>query len=244
MVTGFHNKVPVFVYCQGIRVVLTNYIQFARRKVHCYFSFSMIIFEIQKSRNVLPRYKSIFPGMHCLLPGICRLLPGTLKILISIPMIKVTSTSKNAINLITHFEGLSLKSYQCPANIWTIGYNTTIYPDGTKVGPNESCSDKEAAMYLKHDLGYFEKMVDVYTRHDVSQNQFDALVSFCYNVGTKNLKDSALLRLINHDPADYMSIQAQWLRWRKLNGSVIKGLIKRRCSEFYHYKTGQLRFDF
>jgi lysozyme len=97
---------------------------------------------------------------------------------------------------------------------------------------------------LKYDLKHFEKAVDAYTRDDVSQQQFDALVSFAYNLGAKNLKDSTLLKVINTNPKDYDAIQVQWLRWNKANGAALKGLTRRRNSEFYYYKTGILKFDF
>jgi len=87
-------------------------------------------------------------------------------------------------------------------------------------------------------------MVDAYTRDDVSQQQFDALVSFCYNLGAKNLKDSTLLKTINANPTDYVNIQTQWLKWDKGGGKTLKGLTIRRNSEFYYYKNGVLKFDF
>jgi len=159
-------------------------------------------------------------------------------------MPKITSVSVNCLNLIKHFEGLFLKSYLCPAQVWTIGYGTTIYPNGARVKSGESCTEPKAADFLKHDLKHFEKAVDAYTRDDVSQQQFDALVSFAYNLGAKNLKDSTLLKVINTNPKDYGAIQVQWLRWNKANGAALKGLTRRRNSEFYYYKTGILKFDF
>ncbi|MES2680032.1 MAG: lysozyme [Bacteroidota bacterium] len=159
-------------------------------------------------------------------------------------MAKITSVSLSCIDLIKQFEGLFLKSYLCPAKVWTIGYGTTIYPDGKKVAAGQLCTQQEAMNFLRHDLGYFEKAVDTYTRDDVSQQQFDALVSFAYNLGAKNLKDSTLLKVINANPVSYDLIQAQWLRWNKANGAPLKGLTRRRNAEFHYYKTGKLKFDF
>ncbi|MEI8047626.1 MAG: lysozyme [Bacteroidota bacterium] len=159
-------------------------------------------------------------------------------------MAKITKSSTNCAELIKHFEGLFLKAYLCPANVWTIGYGTTIYPGGTKVKAGDTCTGNQALEYLRNDLAYFELMVDAYTRDDVSQQQFDALVSFCYNLGAKNLKDSTLLKVINTNPLDYPAIQTQWLRWNKAAGKVLAGLTRRRNSEFYYYQNGVLKFDF
>ena len=159
-------------------------------------------------------------------------------------MAKITKSSNNCAGLVKHFEGLFLKAYLCPANVWTIGYGTTVYPDGTKVKEGDTCNEEQAIEYLRNDLAYFEAMVDAYTRDDVSQQQFDAMVSFCYNLGAKNLKDSTLLKVINANPTNYPEIQTQWLRWNKANGTALKGLTRRRSAEFYYYQTGQLKFDF
>jgi lysozyme len=159
-------------------------------------------------------------------------------------MPKISSTSLNCVSLVKHFEGLFLKSYLCPANVWTIGFGTTIYPEGKKVSAGQTCTEQQAIDFLKHDLIYFEKIVDSYTRDDVSQQQFDALVSFCYNLGPRNLKESTLLKVINQNPNGLENIQTQWLKWNRAGGKVLAGLTRRRNSEFHHYKTGQLKFDF
>ncbi len=159
-------------------------------------------------------------------------------------MSKIIESSPDCAELIKHFEGLFLKAYLCPARVWTIGYGTTLFPDAVKVKEGDSCNAVQALQYLRNDLSYFESMVDAYTRDDVSQQQFDALVSFCYNLGAKNLKDSTLLSLINSDPVNYAAIESQWLRWNKAAGRELLGLTRRRNSEFYYYRTGILKFDF
>lgn len=159
-------------------------------------------------------------------------------------MPKITESSQNCLGLIRHFESLALKAYLCPANVPTIGYGTTIYPNGRKIKLGEVCTAEQASDYLKHDLAYFEKMVDAYTRDDISQQQFDAMVSFCYNVGAANLKASTLLREINTNPLDTARIKAQFLRWNRGGGQVLKGLTRRRNAEAYLYQYGTLKFDF
>ena len=159
-------------------------------------------------------------------------------------MAKITNVSAECLDLIKHFEGLYLTSYLCPAKVWTIGYGTTLYPNGLKVLAAQKCSQEQALTFLRNDLSFFEKSVDAYTRDDVSQQQFDAMVSFAYNLGAKNLKDSTLLKVINANPKDYNAIEKQWLRWNKANGTALKGLTRRRTAEFYYYKNGALKFDF
>ena len=159
-------------------------------------------------------------------------------------MAKITTVSLGCLDLIKHFEGLFLTSYLCPAKVWTIGYGTTVYANGLKVKAGEICTEQQALTFLQNDLSFFEKAVDAYTRDDVSQQQFDALVSFAYNLGAKNLKDSTLLKVINTNPVNYDAIQKQWLRWNKANGIALKGLTRRRNSEFQYYKNGKLKFDF
>ncbi len=159
-------------------------------------------------------------------------------------MPKITQSSQSCLNLVKHFESLKLSAYLCPAKVPTIGYGTTLYPNGKKVRLTDVCTGQQADAYLKHDLTYFEKMVDAYTRDDVSQQQFDALVSFCYNLGAGNLKTSTLLKVINNNPLAYDRVKAQFLRWNRAGGKELKGLTRRRNAEFYLYRTGALKFDF
>ncbi len=88
----------------------------------------------------------------------------------------------------------------------------------------------EAIELLKHMLVSFEKYVDSYCRDDINQNQFDALVSFAYNLGPANLKNSTLLKKVNANPND-PTIKDEFLKWNKAAGKPLKGLTKRRESE-------------
>lgn len=146
-------------------------------------------------------------------------------------MSKITTTGKSGIDLIKSFEGFYAKPYMCPASVPTIGYGTTRYPNGNKVTLKDiSITEQQGVEYLMHDLKTFEKYVDSYCRDDVNQNQFDALVSFCYNLGPNNLKSSTLLKKVNLNPSD-PSILNEFLKWNKGGGKVLKGLTKRRQSE-------------
>jgi len=157
-------------------------------------------------------------------------------------MAKITQASTKCFQLVKHFESLFLRAYLCPANVPTIGYGTTIYPDGRKVKIGETCTIEQAEVFLQYDLKYFNQRVDALAIDSINQNQFDALVSFCYNVGSKNLQDSTLLKIVNTNPNDNENIAAQFARWNKGGGKVLKGLTRRRKAEAYLYTTGELNF--
>lgn len=88
-------------------------------------------------------------------------------------------TSQTGIDLIKQFEGCVLTAYKCPAGVWTIGYGHTA---GVKQGQRITAAQAES--YLRSDLEKYEKKVDKYSRYGWNQNEFDALVSFAYNIGS------------------------------------------------------------
>ena len=91
-------------------------------------------------------------------------------------------------------------------------------------------NEARAIELLAFSLSKFEQYVDSYCVDTITQNQFDALVSFCYNVGPANLKASTLLKKVNADPND-PSIRAEFLKWNKAGGRALKGLTRRREAE-------------
>lgn len=144
---------------------------------------------------------------------------------------KIFKASIKAINLIKSFEGFYSKPYICPAGVPTIGYGTIRYPNGKKVTMNDpSITEAQAIEYLKYDLTTFELSVDALCVDTINQNQFDALVSFCYNLGAGNLKSSTLLKKVNKNPND-TSIKEEFAKWNKGGGKVLAGLTKRRTAE-------------
>lgn len=144
---------------------------------------------------------------------------------------KATKTSDKGIELIKRFEGLSLKPYLCPANIPTIGYGNTFYKNGKKVTMNDKpITEQKAVEMLRQSLEKFEQYVDSYTTDSITQNQFDALVSFCYNLGPANLKSSTLLKKVNANQND-PTIKDEFLKWTKAGGRKLAGLVKRREAE-------------
>ncbi len=126
--------------------------------------------------------------------------------------------------LITKHEGLSLKPYLCPAKIPTIGYGNTYYPDGKRVTLLDKDITKQQAFDMfKEIANRFAKRVDALVTSNINQNQFNALVSFAYNVGTGNFSSSTLLKKVNRNPDD-LTIKDEFLRWNKAGGKVLNGL--------------------
>ena len=149
-------------------------------------------------------------------------------------MSKITKIGQKGIDLIKKFEGFSAKPYPDPGTNgipYTIGYGATFYPDGKKVTMSDKLlTESEGIDLLKHTLNKFEQYVDSYCIDTINQNQFDALVSFCYNVGPANLKSSTLLKKVNINPND-PTIKDEFLKWNKAAGKVLKGLTTRRQAE-------------
>jgi lysozyme len=124
--------------------------------------------------------------------------------------------------LIKSFEGLRLKSYVCSAGKRTIGWGHT----GNV--PDEITLD-QAQAFFNEDIQRFENCVNKHVEVDLTDNQFGALVSLCYNIGCKNFKNSTLLRLLNK--GFYEQVPAQIMRWKFIHGVESAGLHKRRIDE-------------
>jgi lysozyme len=146
-------------------------------------------------------------------------------------MTKVLHLSQKGLDLIKQFEGLKLKPYLCPANIATVGFGNTYYPDGTKVKLTDpAITAQKAEELLKFLVQSYEKGVDSFCRDDINQNQFDALTSFAYNVGVGNLQKSTLIKKVNLNPND-PAIRIEFMKWNKGAGKVLAGLTRRRQAE-------------
>ncbi|MFK3971128.1 lysozyme [Pseudomonas sp. NPDC087358] len=135
--------------------------------------------------------------------------------------------SQKGIDLIKSSEGLSLTAYPDPATgaePWTIGYGTT-----RGVKPGMKITAEQAEQYLKADVARFEPELAALVKVPLTQNQWDALMSFVYNLGTPNLASSTLLKLLN--AGDYVRAADQFGRWNKAAGKELPGLTKRRAAE-------------
>ena len=133
-------------------------------------------------------------------------------------------TSPHGIALIKHLEGCETKAYQCSANVWTIGYGHTR---GVREG--DEITEDKAEYLLLEDLKHFEGYVDRLVEVSLNQDQFDALVSWTFNLGPTNLKESTLLEKLN--AGHYEEVPAQMARWNRSNGEILEGLKRRRAAE-------------
>lgn len=138
-------------------------------------------------------------------------------------------TGQKGLDLIKQFEGLRLKAYDDGVGVWTIGYGTIRYPNGVRVKSGDTCTKEQAEQYLKTDLDSFENVINTKVKVTLTQNQFDALACFVYNVGATNFSNSTLLRKLN--AKDYSGAADQLLRWNKAGGKVMNGLTRRREAE-------------
>lgn len=145
--------------------------------------------------------------------------------------------SQNCIDLIKKFEGLFLKSYLCPAGVPTIGYGSTMWNDGKKVVLGQKITLEGAEILLMWEL---KNKANALHRLNLNQNQFDALMSFIYNIGISAFLNSTLFKkaLVNQNDE---TIRNEFMRWNKakVNGKmiVLKGLNNRRIAESNLYFT-------
>lgn len=129
------------------------------------------------------------------------------------------------LDIIKRHEGLRLEAYMpTPNDVPTIGYGHT---KGVKMGMR--ITNAQAEEYLKQDIAWAQDAVNSLVKVRLTQNQFDALVSFVFNVGASAFTKSTLLRMLNG--GDYQGAADQFLRWDKQGGKVLRGLTKRRAEE-------------
>lgn len=132
------------------------------------------------------------------------------------------TSSDILISALKQFEGCRLTSYRCPAGVLTIGVGHTY---GVK--PGQKITMAQAESLLRGDLLKFEREVSALGLGTLTQGQFDALVDFCFNCGTANLKSSTLLKKIRAHASE-SEIRYQFSRWNKASGKELPGLTKRR----------------
>ena len=138
--------------------------------------------------------------------------------------------SEKAYNLIRNFEGCRLMPYLCPAGVWTVGWGST-----TDVTPGELITMAQAEDRLKNDASAAEQCVNDAVNVPLNQNEFDALVSFVFNLGCGNFRKSTLLKMLND--SDYEGAGMEFRRWDKGGGKVLPGLVRRRLAEQRLFET-------
>lgn len=146
--------------------------------------------------------------------------------------------SQKGIDLIKSFEKCRLRAYKNGSDPITIGWGNTMYKNGKPIQRNDTLTQQEADDLFAFWLGSFSNEVDGLVTSTVSQNQFDALVSFAYNVGSdidtddkaEGLGDSTLLKLVNKNPND-PKIEAEFMKWISKGSIFENGLMERRQAE-------------
>lgn len=148
-------------------------------------------------------------------------------------MNEIKTADSKGIDFLIKEEGLILRPYKDSAGIWTIGVGNTYYESGERVKEGDPPITKERAIQLlKNVLKFFEKTVWSTTRDDINQNQFNALLSLCYNIGPVGFKGSTVLKLVNKNPND-PKIAGAFEMWKNAGGKPI--LLRRRQREVKMY---------
>lgn len=143
---------------------------------------------------------------------------------------EIRKISQKGINFLIKEEGIVLKPYLCGGNVPTIGIGCSFYSDGRRVKMTDPAITKDQAVRIfKEVLAHYESKVARVTRDDITQNQFDALVSLCYNIGTTAFDGSTVLRLVNKNPND-PEIRKAFEAWKNAGGKPI--LLARRQREY------------
>lgn len=137
--------------------------------------------------------------------------------------------SPSGIDLICNFEGLRLKAYDDGVGVWTIGFGTTKYPNGIRVKKGDTCTLDQAKAYMQNDLKSFEQTVNNTVKVPLNQNQFDALVSLAYNIGTNAFSKSTLVKKLNAN--NIRGAADQFNVWVNAGGKRMQGLVNRRAKE-------------
>lgn len=131
---------------------------------------------------------------------------------------------QRGLDLIKEFEGLSLTAYLDGGGVWTIGYGHT-----GNVVRGDAITAEQADAWLRNDVGTAERAVTAAVRVPLTQDQFDALASFTFNLGGGALRSSTLLKRLN--AGDYAGTAEEFLRWKFDNGKEVAGLLRRRRAE-------------
>lgn len=136
--------------------------------------------------------------------------------------------SSNGLDLIKDSEGFRSKAYQDTGGVWTVGYGTTKI-NGMAVTKDDVVDELYAVVLLKQDVASAEESVNKLVTVPLTQNQFDALVDFVYNLGESQFHKSTLLKKLNNK--DYIGASNEFPKWVFDNGYVQPGLVSRRRRE-------------
>lgn len=144
--------------------------------------------------------------------------------------------SEEGVKLIKSFEGCRLQAYKDVGGVFTVGWGNTFRANGDRVKEGDVISKVEADQLFETIYPRYEQIVRDNVTAELNQNQFDALVSWTYNLGGGNLQKSTLLKKINADPND-VTIREEFMKWNKVRGVEYRGLTRRRDAEANLYFT-------
>lgn len=149
-------------------------------------------------------------------------------------MIEIKSLDQVGRDFLAKEEGIKLKPYLDSAGIPTIGIGCTFYPDGRRVTMKDRPLPSVQAAWELFDKVNEHFLLTVYstTRDDINQNQFNALVSLCYNIGPVGFKGSTVLKLVNKNPND-PKIAAAFEMWKNAGGKPILLARRKREAKLY-----------
>ena len=145
-----------------------------------------------------------------------------------------------ALEILKRFEGFRAKAYKDVAGVLTIGYGTTVYPDGTKVKAGDTITETEATVILQKTVDKFQNDVRRLLPATLPQDAVDAVTLLVYNIGVGAFSKSTLLKRIKENKNNFPIIEKEWNRWCYAGGKVVKGLQIRRGQEFQLYKSAVL----
>ena len=149
---------------------------------------------------------------------------------------------QQGIDLIKHYEKLELSAYYDGGNVVTIGYGHTGFLNGRHLEITDKITEQQADSLLLQDLVIAEKAVNQLVTVKLSQNQFDALVSFAFNCGVGNFHMSTLLKCLNN--GSYTAAAEEFKKWVRDNkGQIEAGLVKRRLSERILFEQNKLEYQ-
>lgn len=142
--------------------------------------------------------------------------------------------SKDGLELTKQFEGCKFKSYQDVGGVWTIGYGHTF-----EVQPNQTCTQEQADKWLLIDIAWAVNVVNKCVEIQLNQHEFDALVDLVFNIGSGNFMKSTLLKKLNYP--GYDGEDDEFLKWDKVKGKEVQGLLNRRKAEVQEFN--EANFD-
>jgi lysozyme len=155
--------------------------------------------------------------------------------------------SERGLALLKELEGCELEPYIDSAGLWTVGVGHCLTQselasgkitcgDNTLRWKDGPLSEEDANLLLQDDVGWAEACVEVAVRVPLTQEQFESLVMFCFNIGESAFRNSTLCKLLNNQ--EYNEVPNQLRRWNKAGGRFVQGLANRREREITHWLEG------